>query len=40
MEEDKFKRAWFELYDTDDDGKVSKAEWVGGKAAFGTPAES
>ena len=34
-----FKRAYFSLYDTDDDGRVSKAEWAYGAAAFGTPAD-
>lgn len=36
---DTFKRAYFELYDTDDDGQVSEDEWAYGGSAFGTPAE-
>ena len=32
-----FKQAYFSLYDTDDDGRVSKDEWTYGAAAFGTP---
>lgn len=34
----RFKRAYFELYDTDDDGRVSKDEWQYGATAFGRPA--
>ena len=34
-----FKRAYFGLYDTDDDGRVSKDEWEYGATAFGTPAD-
>ena len=34
-----FKRAYFELYDINDDGRVSKAEWEYGATAFGTPAD-
>lgn len=39
LDKDTFKRAYFSLYDTDDDGRVSKDEWNNGAAAFGTPAE-
>lgn len=35
----RFKRAYFSLYDTDDDGRVSKDEWEYGATAFGTPAD-
>lgn len=35
----RFKRAYFSLYDTDDDGRVSKDEWEFGATAFGTPAD-
>ncbi len=34
-----FERAYFGLYDTDDDGRISKDEWRYGAHAFGTPAE-
>ena len=34
----RFKRAYFDLYDTNDDGRVSKDEWEYGATAFGTPA--
>ncbi|HEV2060617.1 MAG TPA: hypothetical protein VGR11_14775 [Solirubrobacteraceae bacterium] len=39
FDESRFKRAYFSLYDTDDDGRVSKEEWEYGANAFGTPAE-
>lgn len=32
-----FKEAYFSLYDTDEDGRVSAEEWDYGAAAFGTP---
>lgn len=32
-----FKRAYFSLYDTDDDGRVSRDEWTYGATAIGTP---
>ena len=38
LDENEFKSAYFGLYDTNDDGKVSKAEWAYGPAAFGLPA--
>ena len=37
--ESQFKRAYFSLYDTDDDGRVSKEEWDYGASAFGIPTE-
>ncbi len=30
-----FKKAYFELYDSDDDGKVSASEWTQGSRIFG-----
>lgn len=36
---DTFRSAYFELYDRDDDGKVTEDEWTYGASAFGTPAE-
>lgn len=39
LDERTFKRAYFELYDTDDDGRVSRSEWTTGSAAFGSPGE-
>ncbi|MDP8909610.1 MAG: hypothetical protein M3N47_10960 [Chloroflexota bacterium] len=39
LDENEFKSAYFGLYDTNDDGKVSKAEWAYGPAAFGLPAK-
>lgn len=39
LDEMQFKRAYFSLYDTDDDGRVSKEEWDYGATAFGIPAE-
>lgn len=30
-----FKKAYFELYDVDDDGRVSRAEWADGSRNFG-----
>ncbi len=35
LDKETFKKAYFELYDTDDDGKVSAAEWRQGSRAFG-----
>ena len=35
FDEKTFRTAYFQLYDTDDDGKVSEAEWTAGSAAFG-----
>lgn len=32
---DTFKKAYFELYDVDDDGRVSLSEWTGGSRTFG-----
>lgn len=32
-----FKNAYFELYDADEDGKVSESEWTSGLGVFGTP---
>ncbi len=40
FDEETFKNAYFELYDSDNDGKVSQSEWVSGAAVFGTPAEA
>lgn len=37
LEKSAFKRAYFGLYDTDDDGRVSEDEWDYGASAFGTP---
>ena len=39
LDERTFERAYFGLYDTDDDGRISKDEWTYGAHAFGTPAE-
>lgn len=33
--EDTFRKAYFELYDFDDDGRVSKDEWTRGTSVFG-----
>ncbi len=30
-----FKQAYFELYDVDDDGRVSRTEWIDGSRMFG-----
>ncbi len=30
-----FKKAYFELYDLDDDGRVSRSEWMDGSRMFG-----
>ncbi len=35
LDEERFKRAYFELYDTDDDGRVSMSEWTQGSRTFG-----
>ena len=37
--ESTFREAYFELYDTDDDGRVSEPEWRTGSAVWGTTAE-
>lgn len=34
-----FKNAYFELYDSDDDGKVTEVEWRTGSSIWGTPPE-
>lgn len=34
-----FRQAYFELYDADDDGRVTEPEWRAGSAVWGTPAE-
>lgn len=34
-----FRTAYFELYDTDNDGRVSELEWTNGAASFGSPNE-
>ncbi len=39
LDEKTFERAFFGLYDTDDDGRISRDEWAYGAHAFGTPAE-
>ena len=39
FDESRFKRAYFSLYDTDDDGRVSKKEWDYGATAFAIPGE-
>ena len=39
LDERTFKQAYFELYDTDDDGRVSQSEWTTGSAVFGSPGE-
>ena len=39
LDETEFKSAYFGLYDTNDDGRVSKDEWAYGPTAFGTPAK-
>jgi Ca2+-binding EF-hand superfamily protein len=39
LDAETFKNAYFELYDNDNDGKVSKTEWSSGVAAVGTPEE-
>ncbi|MFP5363202.1 MAG: hypothetical protein ACLGI5_10800 [Thermoleophilia bacterium] len=38
LDENEFKSAYFGLYDTDDDGRVSRSEWTYGPSAFGIPA--
>ncbi len=30
-----FKKAYFELYDLDDDGRVTRSEWIDGSRTFG-----
>lgn len=37
FDEEKFKTAYFELYDADNDGKVSESEWTRGSVLFRTP---
>lgn len=39
FDEETFRAAYFELYDSDNDGRVTEIEWSGGAAVFGTPAE-
>ena len=39
VSESTFKLGYFELYDEDDDGKVSESEWESGSAVWGTPEE-
>lgn len=39
LDERTFKVAYFELYDADDDGRVSEMEWSDGAATFGTSVE-
>lgn len=39
LEKDQFKEFYFDLYDADDDGKVTEEEWTDGAALHGTPAE-
>ena len=34
-----FRRAYFSLYDRDDDGRISEDEWNAGASAFRTPGE-
>ena len=38
LDENQFKSAYFGLYDTDDDGRVSRSEWKYGPPAFGAAA--
>lgn len=35
LDKESFKNAYFELYDTDDDGRVSVSEWTQGSRTFG-----
>ena len=35
LDKETFKKGYFELYDTDDDGKVSASEWTQGSRIFG-----
>ena len=37
LDKSQFKTAFFGLFDTDDDGRVSKEEWEFGPSAFGLP---
>lgn len=39
MDEHTFRDAYFELYDIDDDGRVSESEFANGSATFGSPEE-
>lgn len=39
LDEETFSEGYFELYDTDDDGRVSDLEWTNGSALFGSPNE-
>lgn len=39
MDKNTFKRAYFTLYDTDDDGKVTESEFISGASTFGGPEE-
>lgn len=38
LDESEFTSAYFGLYDTDDDGRISREEWAFGPAAFAIPA--
>ena len=38
LSKSQFRSAYFSLYDTDDDGRVSRDEWAAGPPAFGLPA--
>ena len=40
LNEQTFKNAYFELYDADNDGRVSELEWQRGKAVWGTPPDT
>ncbi len=40
FDQETFKTAYFELYDADNDGKVTEAEWSSGSAVFGTPTDA
>lgn len=37
FDEETFEAAYFELYDTDNDGTVSESEWTSGAATLGAP---
>lgn len=39
LDEETFSEGYFELYGTDDDGRVSDTEWTNGSALFGSPNE-
>ena len=40
VDEDRFASGYFELYDTNDDGKVDEGEFTSGSAVWGTPEEA